>query len=112
MFYKPYQLNLTSEDVIEICEQLWSEENISNCPDCNVKPNQQHIEGCDVARCTLCKTQRLCCDCEEGDDGECDIWTGLWPGVEECYKHKLICFDTATNSYMFDLNSYILMMNK
>jgi hypothetical protein len=28
----------------------------------------------------------------------------MWPGVQECYDKKLVCFDTATSSVCFDLN--------
>jgi hypothetical protein len=76
-----------------------------SCHDCGVPPGQNHIEGCDVARCRNPKshkmTQRLGCNC--GNCGE-DIWTGIWPGIQECYEKKLVCFDTSTNSVYFDLN--------
>jgi hypothetical protein len=72
------------------------------CPDCGVPVGKPHQNCCDVARCKACEGQRLSCDCD--DPGE-DIWTGLWPGIKESYEHKLICFDTATCSIMFDLSS-------
>lgn len=113
MFLTPKQLELNQQQIDEICERLWKEENrISNkhCGDCNAAPGEQHLEGCDVARCTSCGGQRLACDCK---DGEPDIWTGLWPGIKECYERKLICFDTClhpvTNEalgWRFDLNEY------
>ena len=74
----------------------------SKCPDCQVKPGNPHGEGCDVARCLNTKIQRLQCDC-----GKCgkDLWTGRWPGVDQAYKDRLVIYDTASQSIMFDLNS-------
>jgi len=71
------------------------------CPDCGAEPDKRHREGCDVARCLNTGIQRLQCDCEKCGD---DIWTGMWPGIQECYDQKLLCFDTATSTIMFDLN--------
>lgn len=73
----------------------------STCPDCGVKPGKKHDENCDVARCLNTKGQRLSCNC-----GECgyDVWTGLWPGIQEAYDRKLVTYDTATSSICFDLN--------
>jgi hypothetical protein len=72
------------------------------CPDCGAAVGEDHVDGCDVARCQKMGGQRLSCDC--GDCGN-DAWTGLWPGIKECYEHKLVCFDTATKSVCFDLNT-------
>jgi hypothetical protein len=55
---------------------------MKNCPDCNVKPSEIHIPGCDVERCPACGGQRLSCDCET--DLKPLPWTGEWPGVVEC----------------------------
>jgi hypothetical protein len=100
MFIKPE--NLTTEQINEICEKLWKEEllHYSDCPDCGVNPNQQHLNNCDVARCTICGRQKLGCDCEKGEN---DIWEGIWPGIKKCYENKLICFDTVTLQWMFNL---------
>ena len=75
----------------------------------------KHDDNCDVARCTKCGGQRLSCDCKNGD-GDSDIWSGLWPGVMECYKNKLICYDTCRYpdngkelGWCFDLNKWALM---
>lgn len=72
-----------------------------NCPDCVSKPDQHHEDGCDVARCLNTGGQRLSCDC-----GVCgrEVWTGLWPGVQEAYDWKLVCFDDIAGSIVFDLN--------
>lgn len=72
-----------------------------SCPDCAVEVGRPHSVGCDVARCLKTKQQRLTCNCEECGF---DIWTGFWPGVKEAYENKLVCFDTATETVVFDLN--------
>lgn len=72
------------------------------CHDCAVKPGQKHSEGCDVARCHSCGGQRLSCDCE--NPGE-DVWTGIWPGIKECYEQRLVSFNTSTGTLQFSLNA-------
>lgn len=55
----------------------------TDCHDCNATPGQVHGSGCDVERCTVCKGQRLLCDCA-GHDRKAARWTGEWPGSAEC----------------------------
>jgi predicted Zn-ribbon and HTH transcriptional regulator len=59
----------------------------STCPDCGVHVGLPHEQGCDVARCPECGTQRIQCD-EPGHDIDDDraVWTGLWPGLAECRR--------------------------
>lgn len=47
------------------------------CPDCAVAPGQLHDDGCDVARCWVCRCQRLMC--AGGHYLAVDVWTGTWP---------------------------------
>jgi len=79
------------------------------CHDCGAKPGYAHKEGCDTARCLNTGIQRLQCDC-----GKCgaDKWTGMWPGIQECYDQKLVCFDTASSSIGFDLNEQAIRHQK
>lgn len=55
---------------------------LKNCHDCNAKPGEPHMEGCDVERCSVCGGQRLVCSCE-GHDPKFSRWTGFWPGSLE-----------------------------
>lgn len=104
MFKTPEQMGIDFPKVLDICEELWySRNNKMCCPDCGAEPGEQHDPNCDVAMCTLCGRQRLSCDCE---DGETDIWSGIWPGIKECYDQRLICYDDCTGSWCFDLNTW------
>lgn len=106
-FLKPDELKLSPSDVKKIADDLMLAENKrfikkNTCPDCGVSPNKKHTGSCDVARCTVCGGQLLSCDCEKGKP---DIWTGLWPGVQECYDKQMVVYDTASKQFCFDLNS-------
>jgi hypothetical protein len=61
---------------------------ITNCNDCGAKPGKRHKEGCDVARCTACGGQDISCDCDEpSKKPKMQVWTGIWPGVLECFEY-------------------------
>lgn len=75
----------------EVLDQLYAQEVAESnrpCHDCGALPGQVHSEGCDVARCKICLGQRLQCDCEGGGG---DVWTGIWPGIKECYENGFVC---------------------
>lgn len=55
---------------------------LHNCHDCNAKPGELHVPGCDVERCSVCGGQRLQCNCRRHDPYFAR-WTGLWPGEAE-----------------------------
>lgn len=106
MFYTPEQLKLSNAEKNRICEELWKDrEDVSTCPDCAVKPGKVHTEGCDVDKCVTCGVQMLMHAISTCKKPVSSVWSGLWPGVKECYEQKLICFDTVTNQWCFDLNT-------
>ena len=61
------------------------------CPDCKVKVGDKHEPGCDIARCSICGDQHMCCNCE---DGQPDIWIGLMYPTEckLCLEKGFWCF--------------------
>ena len=98
----PKDLKLSQKKIDEIIEELYGKISKRPCPDCGVSPGEIHDGACDVARCGTCKGQAISCGC--GDTSATDIWNGFWPGVQECYDKKLICYNESTG-WIFDLNT-------
>lgn len=75
------------------------------CPDCGVPVGQKHEWGCDVSRCK--KTGRQLLGCSSGKGCEPCVWTGEWPGTQECREFgwyaPVIMLD-GTYKMMEDLN--------
>lgn len=57
----------------------------STCPDCGVLAGNAHLYGCDVERCPMCGQQLISCGCEF-DELSPILWSGIWPGVDECQE--------------------------
>lgn len=105
------ELGLSESQINEIVEELYKKEKAiatRECPDCAVKVGEAHVDGCDVARCENCGHQALSCGC---DNYGKDIWTGMWPGVDECYKRKLIA-TMGGSEWVFDLNTLSILKLK
>ena len=60
------------------------------CYDCGVAPGSLHLDGCDMAQCTVCLTQCLSCDCDGHHPG---VWTGERSGVIEARTRGWFCQD-------------------
>ena len=69
------------------------------CPDCQVSTDQEHAPGCDVERCSVCKSQFLSCGCDDHDPSK-TTWAGRWPGEEECEKLGLWCLWTPGKGWV------------
>lgn len=63
---------------------------LTDCPDCGVKPGKPHKLNCDVERCSVCGRQRLFDNCK-GHDRAFARWTGIWPGKGEAMALGLYC---------------------
>ena len=61
---------------------------MTNCPDCNAKPGNIHVDGCNVERCSVCGGQRLQCECADHDP-KFARWSGWWPGWLEAEALKI-----------------------
>ncbi|SDN16336.1 hypothetical protein SAMN04488074_13725 [Lentzea albidocapillata subsp. violacea] len=59
-----------------------------HCPDCAVSIDEEHVDGCDVARCIVTGLQQL--SCLHDHDCGIDVWTGRWPGDADCERLGLM----------------------
>lgn len=80
----------------------------ASCPDCAVPVGVEHRQGCDVARCLWNGGQRMTHELPRStvahlvglevhdftppshDCGR-DVWTGEWPGIEDCRRLGFWC---------------------
>lgn len=87
------------------------QETARSCPNCGVAVGDPHVDGCDVARCTITGNQAIqCCGLDDiagwveaGEDisdgytvyhaGSCgqQVWTGVWPGEAEAREAGWWC---------------------
>lgn len=106
MFVSPEDRNISAEEINRICEELYAEANKrahETCHDCGVKPGKKHLAGCDISHCDKHGGQSMICGCKPKDK-----WTGLWPGYQWCYDNKVICYDTSSACWRFDLNTHAI----
>jgi hypothetical protein len=57
-----------------------------------VKPGEKHSHNCDFEQCPACGGQLLSCGCKV-EDAERMPWTGEWPGVADCQRLGLWCYE-------------------
>lgn len=62
------------------------------CPGCGAAIGEQHDRVCDVARCRATGLQWMACEVGIGAAvaHEPDVWTGRWPGEEDCERLGLL----------------------
>jgi hypothetical protein len=75
------------------------------CYDCGVGIGEIHKEGCDIARCSICKGQRLACSCK---GSSVDIWIGLMYPDEHriCLEQDFWCKDMVYKTSFSALNRW------
>jgi len=104
MWISIYKFGIPADQIDEIAERLIAKEKADatqTCPDCGVKPGKNHIDGCDVARCTTCGGQAISCGHTHENKDE---WTGIWPGTLEALEQRLICCWDYDRNWRADLN--------
>jgi hypothetical protein len=73
---------------------------LKNCPGCGVAPGLIHLCGCLAEHCSHCGYPRKGCKSEEHDP-EFSRWTGIYPGVAECYALGLVKDDGSPDIIAF-----------
>lgn len=82
-----------------------------NCPDCNVKVGEYHVEGCDIETCEHCGQQRIGCDCHDTPTTDDTITPARPFGIfQEIFDRPGTVPDDNETDYacaIFDLQSVI-----
>lgn len=73
------------------------------CPDCHVTPGQLHDDGCDVARCWTCRSQRLMC--AGGHEPTVDVWTGTWPSGADGGSWTAVGMEPLTSDDLYGISA-------
>ncbi|MFZ3493141.1 YgjP-like metallopeptidase domain-containing protein [Streptomyces sp. 5.8] len=66
------------------------------CPKCHAHPGQLHTDRCTIARCALTGRQRS--GCNHPGTGCLTLWSGRWPGDEECEEYGFYYRDGASGA--------------
>jgi hypothetical protein len=73
---------------------------LENCPGCGVAPGHVHVPGCLAELCSHCGHIRRGCK-SEAHDPVFSRWTGIYPGVAECFALGLIKDDGSPDMVAF-----------
>jgi hypothetical protein len=71
-----------------------------NCPGCGVAPGHVHVPGCLAEMYSHCGHVRKGCKSQEHDPAF-SRWTGIFPGVAECFALGLIKDDGSPDMVAF-----------
>ena len=73
---------------------------IKNCPGCSAEPGHVHVPGCLAEMCSHCGQVRRTCRSDQHDPAF-SRWTGIYPGVAECFALGLIKEDGSPDILAF-----------
>ena len=59
---------------------------INTCTHCGAQQGEFHRDKCDVEPCPACGRQLVSCSCANKSPDDRILWSGSWPGVEECLE--------------------------